>query len=348
MLATQTQAAEISAQDQPVRPLAPGEKAAVIVRLLLSEGLSPALDQLSHDQQQRLAHRMTGLTHIDRKTLAAVVREFTGALDNLALTFPSGLPGTIDLLDPLISPEARQGLRDAAEATGNADPWARLVAMETDALAPLLSSESAEICAVLLSKLSVGKAAELLSDIPADRAEVVAHAVSLTGAISPDTVERIGATLVAQMKDKPKPAFKTNAVSRIGAILNSSTGSLRDAILEGLAARDADFADDVRRAIFTFDHIPRRVEPTDVPKIIREVEADTLITALSMGLQAAPLSVEFLLENMSKRMADQLREDAESRNLPRPAEGEAAMGQVVGVIRTLEEAGEITLIAQEE
>jgi flagellar motor switch protein FliG len=69
---------------------------------------------------------------------------------------------------------------------------------------------------------------------------------------------------------------------------------------------------------------------------------------LAAGLSAAPLSVEFLLENMSKRMAEQLRDDAETRGTPKPEEGEAAMSDIVGIIRDLEAAGEIKLLPPPE
>lgn len=347
----QTQTLHPPAAETPnmdARHLSPGEKAAVIVRLLLSEGVAPALDRLTPSQQERLARRMSGLKHVDRATLAGVVQEFTGALDTLALTFPPGLPDTLALLEPHLSPAAKEELKRAAQDGAGQDPWSRLAAMEPETLRPLIDLESAEVCAILLSKLGVGKAAELLALVPPDRAQVIAHAVNLTGMVTPKMVERIGETLLSHLLDQPKKAFKASAVDRVGAILNSSTGALRDAILEGLAARDTGFAEEVRRAIFTFEHLPKRVEPADVPKIMREVDGDILITALAMGLEAAPVSVEFLLENMSKRMAEQLREEAEGRGTPRPEEGEAAMGQVVAAIRSLEEAGEIRLVPPEE
>ena len=137
-------------------------------------------------------------------------------------------------------------------------------------------------------------------------------------------------------------------MDRVGAILNSATGVTRDAVLEGIIARDALFGEEVRRAIFTFDHIPRRIDPKDVPKIIREVESDSLVTALAAGLETAPLSVEFLLEKMSKRMAEQLREEAEGRGTPRIEEGEAAQARIVTAIRDLESAGELLLVPAEE
>ena len=341
--------------EEITRATAPGsseltsrQKAAVIVRLLLSQDVSPGLDRLSPTHQADLARAMASVGPISRDTLRHVVQDFTQRLDDLALTAPRDLNSALSLLEPHISPIARDGLRAEADAGDSSDPWSRLSVLPTDRLHPLLLSESAEICAILLSKLGVAKAAALLADLPQDRADVIAHAVNLTADVPPDTVARIGDHLWTRIQSAPVSAFRASAVDRVGAILNAVTAEARETVLDGLAARDGAFAQDVRRAIFTFEHIPKRVEAGDVPRILRRVEPEQVTTALAAGLKAAPLTVEFLLENMSKRLAEQLRDEAEARPTPRGPEGEAAMAETVGAIRALEEEGALRLIPPEE
>lgn len=324
------------------------QKAAVIVRLLLGQGVSPGVDKLSPVHQSTLARAMSGIGHVDRATLADIVDEFTSALDNLALLMPRGMHDALEILDPHISPAAREGLKADAEIGDGTDPWPRLAAMETAKLRPILEEESAEICAILLSKLNVAKAAELLSALPPERAEVIAHAVSLTDTILPETALRIGEHLHAQLVALPKPAFDTGPVDRIGAILNATSSSARDAVLERLDARDAEFASNVRKAIFTFEHIPKRIQPADIARIAGAVDGDTMVTALAAGLKTAPQSVEFILENMSRRMADQMRDEAEAMSTPKEAEGEEAMAAVIAVIREMADSGDLKIGTGEE
>ena len=334
--------------DVTPRRLQPQQKAAVIVRLLLDQGVSPGVDKLSSHQQTRLAHVISQLGNIDRATLASVVRDFTDHIDNLALSFPDGLAETLELLAPHLTPSALEGLRNAAEHTDSNDPWARIANQPIERLTPLMDSESAEVCAVLLSKLSVAKAAALLAEMADDRAEVLTHTVALTETITPDLVDRIGVHLATVLEAIPPQAFAKTAAERVGAILNSTPQAARDKVLEGLNSRDAPFAKDVRKSIFSFNHIPMRVDPPDVPIIIRKANADMVTMAMAAGLAAAPLSVEFLLENMSKRLAEQMRDEAEGRGVPKPEEGEAAMAEFVGAIRDLEDAGELKLLPPPE
>lgn len=339
--------AEMAVVDPPAR-LSAKQKAAVIVRLLLTQNVSPGLDRLRPDLQADLARTMATLGPVSRATLAQVVEEFTTQLDALALTSPNGLGEALSLLEPYISPIIRDSLRAEAEARDPSDPWTRLCAMDAARLRPVLLSESAEVGAILLSKLGVAKAAALLADLPENRAQVIAHAVSLTATVTPAMVERIGGQLLAQMQAAPKPAFRASPVDRVGAILNSVGSTLRESLLGGLEERDARFAVEVRRAIFTFAHIPKRVEPADVPRILRRVETDIVTRAVAAGMETAALTVEFLLENMSKRLAEQIRNEAENLGKIRPEEGEAAMNEIVAAIRALEEAGELKLITPEE
>lgn len=336
--------------DAPAPPLrmSNADKAAVIVRLLLSEGAMPRLTGLSLRQQEALVRRLAGLGPVDRDTLSAVAREFAQTLDNIGLTFPGSVAGALDMVRDHLSDEARDRLAELAEGDGPPDPWRRIAGIDPDRLKPILARESAEICAILLSKLPVAKAAALLAELPEDRAHVVAHAVALTSSIGEETIAHVGLSLLDQLQAQPNQAFASPPADRVGAILNAAAAATRDKVLEGLDTADAGFAGLVRKAIFTFEHIPKRLEQKDVPKVMRALDAETTTVALAAAMEAAPLAVEFLLENMSKRMAEQLRDDAEARGKIRGADGEAAMAELVTAIRDLADSGEIRLIEQED
>jgi flagellar motor switch protein FliG len=176
----------------------------------------------------------------------------------------------------------------------------------------------------------------------------ITYAISQTGSVSPTAVDRIGLALAAQLHDVPESAFTTGAVERVGAILNSSTSITRDEMMEGLEETDQDFAALVRRAIFTFEHIPTRIKPADIPRIVREVEQPVLVKALSSALASdlAP-AAEYILENMGERMADAMREEIAETGTVRARDADTAMREVINAIRRLEAAEEITLQEQE-
>ena len=340
----------LSGQPGLRRILTPRQKAAVIVRYLLVEGTSLPLSSLPEHMQAALAEQMGQMRLIDRSTLDDVVAEFLSELESVGLAFPGGIEGALSMMDGHISQSAASRLRRMASASSKVDPWERITALPPDRLLPILSDEAVEVGAVMLSKLPVAKAAELLGKLPGDRARRVAWAVSMTGNVDPETVRRIGAALLAELDNQPPRAFDTGPVERVGAILNVSPALTRDDVLQGLEAEDAGFAAEVRKAIFTFVHIPTRLNPRDAPKITRLVEQPQLGAALTAAQGKAGLeeAAEFLLANISQRLAQGLREEMAARGKVKDKDAEEAMNAIIGAIRTLEATGEITLITPEE
>jgi flagellar motor switch protein FliG len=332
------------------RALSPVQKAAVIVRYLLTEGSTLPISSLPEHMQSALAEQMGQMRLIDRTTLDEVVAEFLSELEAVGLAFPGGIEGALSMMDGHISPSAATRLRRMASVSSKVDPWERIVGLPVDRLLPILADEAVEVGAVMLSKLPVTKAAEILGRLPGDRARRVAYAVSMTGKVDPETVRRIGVAMLAELDNQPPRAFDTDPVERVGAILNVSPTVTREDVLLGLEAEDADFAAEVRRAIFTFVHLPQRLHARDAPKVTRLVDQPVLVTALAaaMGKPGLEEAAEFILANISQRLAQGLREDMATRGKIKEKEAEDAMAAIIAAIRSLEETGELSLVHPEE
>lgn len=324
------------------------EKAAVVVRLLLNEGADIPLEELPDDLQEKLTHQLGQMGLVDRVTLDAVAQEFGDALDSVGLAFPHGLAGALDAVNGKIAPTTAARLRKVAGVRQIGDPWQRLRDIPVEDLAAMAQAESTEVAAVMLSKLDTSKAAQLLGHLPGPVARRITYAVSKTANVTPDAVERIGWSLAAQLDQRPAQAFADNPGARVGAILNQSAASTRDGLLDALDEEDADFASVVRQSLFTFAHIASRVAPRDVPAILRDVEQPVLITALAgAAADDDKASVEFVLSNISSRMAENLREEMSERGRVKRADAEEAMTQIVTSIQNLAGDGAITLITAE-
>ena len=189
--------------------LTQAQKAAVIVRVLSAEGEKLDLTRLPEDLQSSLPEHISTMKMIDRKTVDAVINEFLEAMAQLGIAFPGALENAIQLLDGQISGTAADQLRRKAQHDINSDPWDRLMVASIEHLMTITKNESAEVCAVLVSKLPVSKGADFLSRLPGDRARRIAHAISQTESVDPATVRRIGAALVSELTSIPQKAFQT-------------------------------------------------------------------------------------------------------------------------------------------
>ena len=331
------------------RKLSSREKAAIVVRLLLNEGADIPLEELPDPLQEKLTHQLGQMGLVDRVTLAAVAQEFADALDGVGLSFPHGLAGALDAVNGKIAPATAARLRKVAGVRQIGDPWQRLREIPPEELAEMARAESTEVAAVMLSKLETATAAQLLGHLPGPIARRITYAVSKTANVTPEAVERIGWSLAAQLDQRPTPAFRDGPGARVGAILNQSAAKTRDGLLTALDEEDADFASSVRQSIFIFAHIPARIQPRDIPAILRGVDQPVLVTALAgANTESDRASVEFMLTNMSSRMADNLREEMSERGKVKQTDAEEAMSQIVAAIRALLDEGAITLAEPEE
>lgn len=321
------------------------QKAAIIVRLMLSEGDELQLTALPSALQADLAQEMALMGLIDRQTRDAVIDEFCNLLENVGLTFPQGIDGTLDLLDGHLSTDTTDRLRRMAALSGTGDPWQRIANFSTPILQELARTEAVEISAVLFSKLPVTRAAEVFKLLDPERARQIAYAMSLTGGIEAEALRRIGNALIQAADAVPQPALDGRPVEKVGAILNSTPSATRDTVLAGLDDDDAEFAGNVRKAIFTWVNIPARIDSRDISRITRQVDATTLIKALAGARGKNLAAAEFFLSGMSSRLADSTREDMEAAGKVSDKDAEEAMDDVVAAIRRLEEEGELFLIA---
>ncbi len=324
-------------------------KAAIVVRLLLNEGADVPLEELPDDLQLELTQQMGKMRLVDRQTLDAVAAEFAEQLENIGLSFPNGLAGALSAMEGKISRHTHSRLRKEAGVRQFGDPWDRLRKLPPEELAELAKAESTEVAAVLLSKIDTAKAAEMLQHLPGPIARRITYAVSQTSSVTPDTVDRIGLSLASQIEARPQVAFDKTPGQRVGAILTQSAAAKREEVLTALDEEDQEFATDVRKSIFTFALIAQKLEPVDVPKLVRALGPQDITTAIAFATDEDDVaSVTFLLDNMSSRMANNLREEANQLGRIKRADGEAAYGIIVNMLREMVVNGDIELKSDEE
>ncbi|MEL6840164.1 MAG: FliG C-terminal domain-containing protein [Pseudomonadota bacterium] len=321
-------------------------KAAMIVQMIVGDGSQLSLSQLPMHMQELLTRELAAIRLVDRDTVSAVAEEFLSEIEAVGLTAPGTQDGAIMALAEHLSPELADRLRKQTASVRNGDHWPIVTALPVEKIVAIMMAESIEVCAITLSKLSVAKAAEVLTQTPGERARRISLAMSRTEHTSTEAVRTIGAALADEYGQIPIVAFEKAPVQRLGAILNATRADRRDDVLEGLGTEDPEFAGHVRKAIFTFKDIVDRVKPIDVPNCIREVPADVLAKAMASALAGDDdlrASAEFILANVSQRIAAQMREDAEEQGTVKKADGETAMSEITSTIRGMVDAGSIVL-----
>ncbi len=326
-------------------------KAAMIVQLMLADGQKVALSRLPEEAQVSLTRELARLRIVDRETLNAVAEEFAQALESVGLAASGDVDRVLAALEGQLSQGALARLRREVDLARGVDPWVRLAGLPADDLATMMQREGVEIAAVALSKLPARIAAETLTCLPGERARRITYAVQQTAGILPDAVARIGRALAAEYASDDDPAFAARPEARVGAILNSSRPATREEVLDSLDRTDATFAGQVRREIFTFANIHERLRALDIPRAIRGIENADLVAALSHALargNESERAANFMLANMSQRLAATLRDEIADQGPVTRREGERAQDAIISTIRERVDGGELAFVTEDE
>jgi len=110
-------------------------------------------------------------------------------------------------------------------------------------------------------------------------------------------------------------------------------------IMETLEIQEAELAEEIRKRMFVFEDI-MALDSVSIQRFIREIDNHDLAVALKGSTDEVR---DMVFANMSKRMAEMLKEDMEFMGPVRLRDVEEAQQKIVNVIRKLEEAGEIII-----
>lgn len=343
-----TTAFAFDGSDKPI-PLSGAQKAAVIVQMALHAGGAIPLSVMSEATQVHLARVYASMGPINKATVAKVLEEFAEHLDAHGLSFPVDTSAALDALEGNLSDTLLERMRQIHSPTMPKNTWELIADIPPETLAERIASESPRVGAIIMSKLSAAASSNVMELLNIKTANAVTFAISETAAVQSATVDIVAQTiLTTEDTGIDSGVFTAKPVDRAAALLNAAGSTQRDAVLDALDTLDAAFAAQVRKAIFTFPDILTRLKATDIPAIIRVLPGDELNAALKAGAEEHSDVVDFILENLSKRMADAIREElGETASLTGKA-AEAAMGKLTAAIRQLEESGDLTLIALDE
>ena len=325
------------------------QKAAIIIGALGPEAAGPLLERLDEASLRGFAEGMAQLKRIDPEVVSHTIREFLEELSRGAPRLQGGLKVARGMLAKHVDEPTLLRILDDVDVPSVHNVWRKLGRVDEDALAEFLKREHPQTAAVVLSKLSAELAARLLNRFEPDRARDVVLGITRTQSLDPRIIETIGASVSRDfLAGQNADGLRRNPAERVGAIMNFTAAEIRAHVLDYIAGTQPEFAEEIKRKMFTFEDIPARIEGRDISAVVREADRDALLRALSGARDTAPEAVDYILTNISSRMAEQLREDLRDLGRIRRKESEAAQNEIIMTIRALVDRGDIRLAVGED
>ncbi len=317
------------------------QKAAILFITLGPEAASGIIKKLSDSEIQKITYEIANITSVKQNQRTEILSEFIEMNKAKDYILEGGFEYARNLLGKALgSQRANEILEKVSEATQQYRPFA--IARKADAhqLLNVISNEHPQTIALILCYLQPDKAAQIVSELPEDIQTEVAYRLATMDNTSPMVVKEIEKVLNSKLSTVVRTDMTTlGGVETLVDILNQVDRTTEKNITEGLEREDPELAEKIKQSMFVFEDVIT-LDDVSIQRVLREVESKDLALALK-GCSEEVANAVF--RNQSKRAAASLKEDIEFLGPVRLMDVEKAQQKIVGMIRRLEDAGEIII-----
>ena len=315
-------------------------KAAVLLLTLGEEDAAQILKHMGPKEVQKVGGAMATLSNITKDQVDKVLEEFitiVGSQTSLGVGSDDYIRRT--MINALGEDKAG-ALMDRILLGGSASGLEQLKWLDSRGIAEMIRLEHPQIIAIVLSYLEPDQAAEVLQILPENmRADLILRVATLD-TVQPSAIQELNVIMEKQFAGGSNVQSAGFGGLKVAAdILNFLDGSVEEKVMSGVKNTDEDMATQIEDLMFVFDNI-MDVDDRGMQALMREVSSDMLVLALKGA--DAELKEKFI-SNMSKRAAEMLIEDLETRGPVKLSEVEGAQKEILAIVRRMSESGEIIL-----
>ncbi|MBB6452926.1 flagellar motor switch protein FliG [Salirhabdus euzebyi] len=203
-----------------------------------------------------------------------------------------------------------------------------------------IQNEHPQTIALVLSYLDADQSAQILSELPEKMQADIARRIATMDSTSPEIINEVEQILEKNLSATVTQDYtQTGGIEAVVEVLNGVDRTTERTILDELEAQDPELAEEIKKRMFVFEDIVT-LDNRSIQRVIREVDNEDLMLALKV---ASAEVQEILFKNMSQRMAETLKDEMEFMGPVRLRNVEEAQTRIVGIIRRLEEIGEIVI-----
>lgn len=321
------------------------QKAAIILASLSAETATAIVDEINDAQLRAFAKAFSELKSVPPQLLHAIAAEFVSEVQGSSTELAGGIDEARRVLGELAEEERVNRVLSELAGGGSESVWVRIGEMDDKTIAEYVQAERMPVAATILAKLSIEKTAAILDHAEADFAKDILLEMARKSPPSEAVIQEIAYAveedLLKPMANKPSGG---NAGAVVGEIINFLPAAKRDAFLEYLQETDKEIGAEARKSVITFEELHQRVPAAAAPALLREIEHDVLLAAIRYGEANAQETVNFLLGNISKRMAEQYREELAEMDEIKQKQGEDAQRNFISTLRQMTRDGDLELI----
>lgn len=316
------------------------ERSAILLMSLGEEYAANILKHMDPREVHKVGTAMSSLSKISREQINAVLEEFVGSLQQQNPTDVGKDEYVSKVLVQALGSEKADNMINRVLEGRNVKGLETLKWMDPVAITEMVGEEHPQIISIVLSQLDSDLAASVLSSLDEETRTDVLMRVAKMEELNPSALEELDHILASQFREMKsiKPP-RVGGPGTVADILNFLDNKDENLITERIMQLDEALGQEIKDLMFVFDNL-KDIDDRGVQALLREVSTDQLTVALK-GADAA-LS-DKIFNNMSKRAAELLKDDMETKGPVKLSDVQAAQKEILVVAQRMAENGDIVI-----
>ena len=324
-----------------VAELTSRQKAAQIIIALGDEAAAAIYRNLPEEDVEKLTYEITRLETVSPEVSDMVVKEFYGLCLAQKVYLEGGINYAKSVLEKAFGPQQGNQLLERVTKSIRTKAFEFIRKADAKNIMNMIVNEHPQTIALILSYARAEQAAQVISELPKDIRIEVVERIAKMDRTSPEIIKQVEMILERKFDSVISvELMEVGGIDYIAEVMNSVDRGAEKYIFDELSRKDPKLTDEIRKRMFVFEDIIV-LDSFSIQRFIREVETKDMAVALK-GSNKDVAAVIFA--NMSQRMADTVKSEMEYLHNLRVRDVEEAQQKIVGIIRRLEEEGEIVIM----
>lgn len=316
------------------------QKSAVLLITLGPEKSAAIFKHLKEEDIEQLTLEIANMRTVTPEEKEEVLNEFYQLCVAQEYISEGGISYAKEILERALGGQKALDVINRLTASLQVRPFDFVRKADPSQILNFIQGEHPQTIALILAYLKPQQAAAIISSLPQEKQADVARRVAIMDRTSPEVIKEIERVLERKLSSMVTQDYTiAGGLAAIVDILNSVDRGTEKFIMETLEVQDIDLAEQIRKRMFVFDDIIT-LDNRSIQRVTREVENSDWALALK---NASDEVKKAIFSNMSKRLAEMIREDMEYMGPVRLRDVEEAQQKIVNIIRKLEDAGEIVI-----
>jgi flagellar motor switch protein FliG len=325
----------------PPEALTGRQKVAIVCMALGPDNAAKLTQRMSADEVDAISFEIARMENVSAPLVESVLEEWFTRMFAAHSLASGGLQVASEILEKAFGPRKAQVIleRISSQLT-SASGLHRLRNADPQQLGNTLRGEHPQTIALILTHLEPQHTANVLKEIDTEIGSEVVYRMARMEKVAPELLNIIERSLGSETElNVVQGMSASGGPAAVAAVMNFTPASLEKALLDGVNVRDAALCEQIKNLMFVFEDVGT-LDNKALQRLLRDVDSKELALALKVASDDLKAKI---MGAMSQRAVQALQDEMELMGPSRLKDVEAAQTNIVGIVRRLEEAGEIVI-----